>query len=717
MPRAVRMALGAFVALSVALLGQHVAVAGATATPTCTDQFTAAQSAAWENSANWSNGLPTSSTVACWSGVTVTISTGAEAVDAVETGQGGSLSISGGSLRVNSLTDSSTLDDLTLSGGTLQSNITISVDGNISWTGGSLGAVVSQTGGGSCAISGSGTPVLATNGISTTSSVTITNPHLATMGGGLATTGTLTLGAGVSIAASGAQATFQAATLAPNTGASYGFGSAALVLTGSGSTVAAGTTLTAGTVTLDNGSLVADGTISTFLVTIDLGQLSGSGTITGALDNPNGVVTPGDPLGKLTVQGGYTQGASGGLVIAIAGTTAGGGYTQLVSPPGAVLSGSLYVADQGGFAPSAGDTFTVVAGARGGGFAQVIGPSAALYQQQALSAGVSLVSVPYSVVPPSLSGFTGPQTARVGDTLTCSPGTWANNAASFAYTWWVNGAQQSGNAGSPQTYSVTPSDLAALVWCAVSASDGVTTSRAVTSARLVVSQTPIPTVPPAVSSPSGTDLGAALVEVPASWTDVIQLSFIRTYQWLRCAADGSTCQPIPSASDASYQLTGADLGSTLRVSETMSTIYGDLGTATSSPSAVVAAAPTVTATPPSTPPSTSGTSGAPAPQPAGTSSVPPSAPAPPIAQIVSASIRSRHRDATFRFKASGDATGYMCGLIRLRAGRNTSQRPHYAACGTTKTFRRLSGGTYTLYVRAVGPGGDSAPARRTFNIA
>jgi hypothetical protein len=46
-----------------------------------------------------------------------------------------------------------------------------------------------------------------------------------------------------------------------------------------------------------------------------------------------------------------------------------------------------------------------------------------------------------------------------------------------------------------------------------------------------------------------------------------------------------------------------------------------------------------------------------------------------------------------------------------------SGRAKFAACSSPKAYRGLGKGHYTFLVRALGPGGISAPARETFQIS
>jgi len=111
--------------------------------------------------------------------------------------------------------------------------------------------------------------------------------------------------------------------------------------------------------------------------------------------------------------------------------------------------------------------------------------------------------------------------------------------------------------------------------------------------------------PPSNTSPptiSGTaQKGQRLHADPGSWTGSQPITF--SYRWQRCNASGGSCANISGATGRDYVLTSADVGNTVRVVVTAKNSAG-MGTAASSPTAVVAApqAPANTA-----PPTISGT--------------------------------------------------------------------------------------------------------------
>ena len=170
--------------------------------------------------------------------------------------------------------------------------------------------------------------------------------------------------------------------------------------------------------------------------------------------------------------------------------------------------------------------------------------------------------------------------------------------------------------------------------------------------------------------------GQTLSEAHGSWTNDPE---VFSYQWFECSSVGTECSAISGAEAQTYVLTAADVGHTIRVTETASNAGGS-GTAALSAITAMIAAPAVTA----------------------------SLPAPPIAKLLKELISSKHHDATFHFTASGDTTSYECALVRKPTRKHAkTPAPKYAKCGgLSKKYSKLKKGKYVFYVRAIGPGGN-----------
>jgi|GEM_PF-1537471 len=100
----------------------------------------------------------------------------------------------------------------------------------------------------------------------------------------------------------------------------------------------------------------------------NLGAVTGSGTLQLPSLVNQGVVSPGSPVGALTLTGAFTQSGLGALALDLAGTTPGSGHDQLVVAGGSSLGGTLRATLVGGFQPQVGSVLTVLTGVTSGVF-------------------------------------------------------------------------------------------------------------------------------------------------------------------------------------------------------------------------------------------------------------------------------------------------------------------------------------------------------------
>ena len=121
-----------------------------------------------------------------------------------------------------------------------------------------------------------------------------------------------------------------------------------------------------GTLTLDNGGTLQSPLVS---ITAFMGTVAGSGTIDAPVVNDE-VVSPGNPIGTLTVTGDYTQGF-GILNIELGGTAPGTGYDQLAVNGHSTLGGILNVSLVNGFNPANGQ-FVILQGGTVSGVFQTV---------------------------------------------------------------------------------------------------------------------------------------------------------------------------------------------------------------------------------------------------------------------------------------------------------------------------------------------------------
>ena len=153
----------------------------------------------------------------------------------------------------------------------------------------------------------------------------------------------------------------------------YQFSISSATVDGSGSTwtitggLNVGSSVGTGTLTVRNGGFVSVGSPLSIGA---LGTLNGDGTISGAVTN-GGLVAPGSTVGALTINGNYTQTAVGRLAIELAGPAS---FDRLLVSGSAALDGTLAVALSGSFAPTLGETFSVLTfSSESGDFAKYTG--------------------------------------------------------------------------------------------------------------------------------------------------------------------------------------------------------------------------------------------------------------------------------------------------------------------------------------------------------
>ncbi|MBV8175874.1 MAG: autotransporter domain-containing protein [Verrucomicrobia bacterium] len=144
---------------------------------------------------------------------------------------------------------------------------------------------------------------------------------------------------------------------------------------GTGTLILTGANTYTGQTTVNNGSLIVNGSIASTQTLVNPGGLlGGTGLIGGNLVN-SGIVSPGNPVGTLTVSGNYTQNANGTLRIDIGGT-APGQFGLLAVNGHASLAGTLQLIPLGSFQFHLGDriTFLTANGGVRGSFSTIQNP-------------------------------------------------------------------------------------------------------------------------------------------------------------------------------------------------------------------------------------------------------------------------------------------------------------------------------------------------------
>jgi hypothetical protein len=192
---------------------------------------------------------------------------------------------------------------------------------------------------------------------------------------------------------------------------------------------------------------------------------------------------------------------------------------------------------------------------------------------------------PANTALPTISG-----TAQQGQVLTASPGTWTGTAPiTYAYQWRrctaTGGSCVDITGAKNQTYGVVTADVGSTLRVVVTASNDLSFTATSDATGVVVAVPPQNTAPPTISG--NAQLGQTLSASNGSWTGTPPIAY--GYQWWRCDPVGAGCVDIVPAASATYTLTSADVGSTLRVAVTASNSAGS-ATATSAQTAVVIAA-------------------------------------------------------------------------------------------------------------------------------
>lgn len=164
-----------------------------------------------------------------------------------------------------------------------------------------------------------------------------------------------------------------------------------LALNGGALTVSQGSGNANGTLNIAGGTTTLTGgsAINAAAVNVLLGaMLTGAGTVSGTLSN-NGAVSPGGTgaIGRLSVQGNYTQGSTGVLNIELGATD---GFDQLATDGTVSLNGRLNVRGLNSFVPPVGSTYNFLAapGSGSGTFSTVDAPN--------ISSGASSASLAVS---------------------------------------------------------------------------------------------------------------------------------------------------------------------------------------------------------------------------------------------------------------------------------------------------------------------------------
>ena len=182
-----------------------------------------------------------------------------------------------------------------------------------------------------------------------------------------------------------------------------------------------------------------------------------------------------------------------------------------------------------------------------------------------LVAGMILASIASAAAPENSTSPVVSGTAKVGQTLTVSNGTWSNSPSGYSYQWQrcstATTCTDIANAVG-QSYIVRNADGGYRLRAEVTArnSDGSSSADSNITTLVAATGAPVNTARPTVSGDA--IVGHLLTVDNGTWT-ASPTSFL--YQWIQCDRFGGACVGIPGATGKTYGVRFADVSGTLRV--------------------------------------------------------------------------------------------------------------------------------------------------------
>jgi hypothetical protein len=205
----------------------------------------------------------------------------------------------------------------------------------------------------------------------------------------------------------------------------------------------------------------------------------------------------------------------------------------------------------------------------------------------------STASTLFNTFAPSVSGAT-----RVGRTLTANPGSWTGEEPiEYAYQWQrcnENDDECEDIAGATATsYLLGSEDVGMTVQAIITLSDANGSSARIVGTTQPVIAEGAPAIEQAPSISGSALERQNLVAVAGTWAS--ELPLVYSYQWERC---DEQCSPIAGATESSYTLSSADVGSTVRLLMTATSSEGS-STGVSAATPVISAIQLEEVSPPS----------------------------------------------------------------------------------------------------------------------
>jgi hypothetical protein len=182
------------------------------------------------------------------------------------------------------------------------------------------------------------------------------------------------------------------------------------------------------------------------------------------------------------------------------------------------------------------------------------------------SPGAAPTVAPANTAEPRVTG-----TTRVGQVLRTTRGSWSGTEPfDFTFRWYrcdgigapdASNCQRIANAPNA-TYVLRQADAGFRIRSQVTASNDDGSDTATSNPTGVIqSARPANSTEPSISGTAA--VGNRLTANRGDWVGETPITY--SFQWLRCATDGSNCSEIAGATDNQYVVTGSDAGRTLRV--------------------------------------------------------------------------------------------------------------------------------------------------------
>ena len=203
------------------------------------------------------------------------------------------------------------------------------------------------------------------------------------------------------------------------------------------------------------------------------------------------------------------------------------------------------------------------------------------------ASAVVAAQTPSNTAAPTIEGV-----ARDGSVLTARDGTWTGTEPIARTHQWLRcdsaGAACASIAGATAaTYELVPADVGRTIRVEVRGANGGGSSMAISAQTATVEAgPPVNATPPSISGVVRD--GGTLTAAVGDWTGTPTIGYTRS--WRRCEPGGIDCANIAGATGATYVLTAADVGRTIRVRVTAANGGGERSV-DSAPTAAVAAIP------------------------------------------------------------------------------------------------------------------------------